>query len=84
MEKGRFDQLYGQIVQGERETKELLIHSEQDYPGVTTDSNIDAIAGTLQKKSDKASILAQLRQTKSEMDEAAIKSKTRKRNDHER
>ena len=84
MEKGRFDQLYGQIVQGERETKELLIHSEQDYPGVTTDSNIDAIAGTLQKKSDKASILAQLRQTKSEMDESAIKSKTRKRNDHER
>ena len=84
MEKGRFDQLYGQIVQGERETKELLIHFEQDYPGVTTDSNIDAIAGTLQKKSDKASILAQLRQNKSEMDEAAIKSKTRKRNDRER
>lgn len=84
MENGRFEQLYEQIAQGERETKELLIHFEQDYPGVTTGSNIDAIAGSLQEKSDKATILAQLRQTRHITDEAAIEETPRKRNDHER
>ena len=65
MADGRFEQLYAQTVQGEKETKELLIEFEQDYPGVTKKTNMDAIAENLQKKADKASILAQLRQKKS-------------------
>lgn len=64
MADGRFERLYAQTAQGEKETRELLIQFEQDYPGVTKESNVDAIAGNLQKKADKASILAQLRQRK--------------------
>ena len=66
MADGRFERLYAQTAQGEKETRELLIQFEQDYPGVTKESNVDAIAGNLQKKADKASILAQLRQRKPE------------------
>lgn len=65
MADGRFEQLYVETAQGEKETKELLIRFEKDYPGVTKESNVDAIVGNLQKKADKASILAQLRQKKS-------------------
>ena len=36
------------------ETKELLIQFERDYPGVTKEANVNAIAGKLQKKADKA------------------------------
>ena len=62
MEDGRFEQIYEETARGEQETKELLIKFEQDYPGVTKEENVDAIAGNLQKKADKASIIAQLRE----------------------
>lgn len=64
MDDGRFEQLYEQTALGEQETKELLIQFEQDYPGVTKEANVDDIAGNLQKKADKATILAQLRKRK--------------------
>ena len=66
MESGHFDQLYEQTARGEQETKELLIQFENNYPGVTKEANVDNIAKSLQKKSDKASILAILRQKKTE------------------
>ena len=39
---------------------------EQDYPGVAKESNVDEIAGNLQQKTDRASILAKLREKKAE------------------
>ena len=62
MHSGQLAQLYAQTAAGEKETKELLLQFEQDYPGVTKESNVDAIAGALQKKTNRASVLAQLRE----------------------
>ena len=62
MNGGRLEELYRQTAEGEKETKELLLRFERDYPGVTKESNVDAIAGTLQKKADRASVLARLRE----------------------
>ena len=71
MENGNFEELYAQTVKGEKETKELLLHFEQDYPGVTKEENADKIAGTLQRKANKASVLAQLRVLKAEQEQSA-------------
>ena len=62
MNSDQLAQLYEQTATGEKETKELLIQFEQEYPGITKESNVDAIAGTLQKKTNRASVLAQLRE----------------------
>ena len=64
MEDGRFEQLYKKISEGEQETKSLMIKFNSEYPDVIKESNADMIAGTLQMKMDKASILAELRQRK--------------------
>ena len=66
LENGKYEQLFEQTQKGEQETKELLIQFEQDYPGVTKQDNVDHIAETLQRKADKASILAKLRQIQSQ------------------
>ncbi len=62
MNSDQLAQLYEQTATGEKETKELLIQFEQEYPGITKESNVDAIARTLQKKTNRASVLAQLRE----------------------
>ena len=64
MKDGRFEMLYDQIALGEKETRELLVRFEKDYPGVTSQSDVDEIAESLQKKTDRASILATLRKRK--------------------
>ena len=64
MQDGHFTELFEQAVNGEQETRELLIRFEQDYPGVTKESNVDEIAEKLQKKSDRATVLASLREKK--------------------
>lgn len=61
MKDGQFEALYAQILNGEKETRSILIHFEEEYPGVTKESNVEEIAGNLQKKADRASILAKLR-----------------------
>lgn len=66
MANGDFERLYELTIQGEQEARTLLVQFEENYPGVTTENNIDSITETLQKKADKASILAQLRKKKSE------------------
>lgn len=66
MTEGQFEELYEQTVSGEDETKASLIHFEQDYPGVMKASNIKEIADNLQKKTDRASVFALLRQKKAE------------------
>lgn len=70
MADGRFEQLFAETASGEQETRSLLIRFEQDYPGVTRESNVDAIAGTLQRKSDRASILARLRERQRTKDDS--------------
>ena len=84
MRNGRFEELYEQTVKGEQETKELLIRFEQDYPGITKEENVDQIAGTLQKKASKASVLAQLREIKAEMNPSGSSDTTKKRSEPER
>jgi hypothetical protein len=81
---GRFTELYAQAVIGEKETKELLIDFEREYSQVTKESNVDAIAQSLQKKTNRASILAQLRERKSETTQLESEKKSKGRNDHER
>jgi len=64
MQYGHFSEMYAQTIIGEKETRELLIGFEQAYPGVTTEGNVDGIAESLQKKTNRAAILAQLRERK--------------------
>jgi hypothetical protein len=66
MEDGRFETLYEQTVSGEKEIGAMLIQFEQSYPNVITGKNVNEIAGNLQKKSDRTSILATLRERKTE------------------
>ena len=66
MQDGNFYELYAQTMIGEKETKDLLIGFEQNYPGIAKEGNVDKIAETLQKKTNRASVLAQLRERKAE------------------
>lgn len=75
MSDGRYEYLYEQTIQGEQETKELLIQFEREYPGITKAGNANNIAEKLQKKSDKSSIIAQLRQKKSGTENAEQEKK---------
>ena len=84
MADGRFEQLYEQTARGEQETKELLIRFEKDYPGVTKESNVDAISYNLQKKANKASIIAQLRRRQTKDVETTQRKKPTKMDDLER
>lgn len=61
LQNGQYEELYQEIVKDEQATKELLIDFEQEYPGVTKETNVDIIAGNLQKSTDRATILATLR-----------------------
>ena len=80
MEDGRFEELYEQTASGEKEVGALLVQFEQNYPNVVTGKNVNEIAGNLQKKTDRASILAQLREKKAETEQ----TKPQKQTDHER
>lgn len=62
MVDGRFEQLYEQIAKDEEETKNGLIQIENSYPGTIKETNVDIIAGNLQKSEDRASIIAKLKQ----------------------
>ena len=64
MNDGSFTKLYEETIVGENETKELLIGFEQNYPGITREDNVDIIAESLQKKTNRAAILLQLRNRK--------------------
>lgn len=64
MQDGNFIALYEQTLRGEKETKNLLIGFEQNYPGVAKETNVDEIAENLQKKTNRASVLAELRKKK--------------------
>ena len=84
MENGQFEQLYEQTLQGEQETKELLIQFEQDYPGTTTKDNVDGIAESLQEKTNRASVLAKLRQLQAQADQSDQPQQRKKNYDLDR
>ena len=84
MENGQFEQLYEQTLQGEQETKELLIQFEQDYPGKTTKDNVDGIAESLQEKTNRASVLAKLRQLQAQADQSDQPQQRKKNYDLDR
>ena len=74
MKNGDFEELYEQTAKGEDETRTLLIQFDQDYPNIIKESNVEKIAGTLQKKADRASILAQLHEKKAQLE--SVKKET--------
>ena len=55
-------------VAGEKETRELLVEFEKKYPDKTKEANVDSIAENLQKKTSRATILADLRKKKTDND----------------
>ena len=84
MRNGQFAQLYAQTAAGEKETKELLLQFEQDYPGVATMEKVNDIAGNLQKSSGKASILEQLRRPIPKREDPELTPKPKRKRDLER
>ena len=46
----------------------MLVQFEQNYPNIVTRKNANEIVGNLQEKTDRASILAKLREKKAETD----------------
>ena len=81
MEDGRFESLYEQTVSDEKEVGALLVQFEQKYPNIVTGKSVNDIAGNLQKKTDRASILAKLQERKTEIEQ---RTPAQKRDDHER
>ena len=73
MEDGHFEALFEQTTNGEKEVGALLVQFEQNYPNVVTGKNVNEIAGNLQKKTDRASILAKLRERKTKVEEKTPK-----------
>ena len=69
MKNGHFETLYEQILVDEAETKRLLKGFESDYPHIMNEKNADSIAEDLQKKADRASVMAELRKRKTEQAE---------------
>ena len=59
---GHFERLYSQIAKDEKDTRALLVRFDQDYPKVLKQENADSVAENLQKKTDRASLLASLRE----------------------
>lgn len=47
---GNYEQVYASICDEEKHSKDILIGFEQDYPGVTNESNINDILKSLKKK----------------------------------
>lgn len=62
MENGDFEALYDEVVRGEQETKVLLLDFEKNYPQAVKPENVDAVTETLQQKTDRASVIAALRE----------------------
>ncbi|MBR2810727.1 MAG: hypothetical protein IKD69_05030 [Solobacterium sp.] len=81
MEDGHFESLYEQTVSSEKEVGALLVQFDQNYLNVVTGKNVNEIAENLQKKMDRASILAKLRERKAEIEQ---KTPAQKRDDHKR
>ena len=84
MENGRFQELYQKAVSGEQATKADLIRFKQENPGVLKGDNADAVIESLQKKSDRTSILKLLHERQAESARPTQERKAHRKMDHER
>lgn len=76
---GHFEELYKQVTDSEQAMKEFLMQYEQEHPGALTESNVGAIAGALQEKTDRTAILARLKKMQNEGQQLKrIKGKSQK------
>lgn len=80
MEEGHFEITYSQIVNDEDNAKALLKQFESYYPGITNESNVDAIVTELRQNS-RASVSAFLREQKAQIDRTDPKDKNPRNND---
>lgn len=64
MSSCQIEALYEQVIEGERQNREMLLTFEQQYPDVMTKENVDIITDNLRQKADRASVRAQLQELK--------------------
>ena len=69
LQNGQYEELYQEVLNDEKATKELLMNFEKKYPGETKDTNVDKIIRNLQESTDRASILKSLRERPVEKNE---------------
>lgn len=48
--KGNYEQIYTSVCGEERKSQELIVDFERNYPGITTESNVNDILTSLEKK----------------------------------
>ena len=84
MENGRFQELYRKAVGDELATKADLIRFEQEHPGVLKEDNVDAVIESLQKKSDRTSVLKLLHERQAGSARPTQERKAHRKTDHER
>ena len=66
LDNGQFGKLYSAIRENEKNIKSMLIETEEKYPGVLDEKNLDYIIESAAKSEDKKSIKATLERLKKE------------------
>lgn len=80
MTDGHFEAIYSQVVDDEDNAKVLLKQFENDYPGVTNESNADTIVNNLQHN-NRSSVRAFLREQKARINQTDSKEKDSRNKD---
>lgn len=83
MKDGNYPALYSQTLESEENSKEMLIHFQERYPGVTTQDNVNDILRTLKQKQERPSVLAKLQAYKEEQNSPEVHEKRRTKTDRE-
>lgn len=60
IQKGDYENIYAAVMEEEKHSKDMLVRFEKDYPGVTTESNVNDILASLKAK--KQSVTGQLKE----------------------
>ena len=83
MRDGDYPELYSQALQNEEGSKDLLVHFQERYPGVTTQDNVNDILRTLKQKQERPSVLAKLHAYKEKQKSTETPKKSRAKTDRE-
>ncbi len=83
MKDGDYPELYSQALESEENSKEMLVHFQERYPGVTTQDNVNDILRTLKQKQERPSVLAKLHSYKEKQKSPEIPRKHRTKSDRE-
>ena len=81
MKEGHFETTYSQVVDDEDNAKALLKQFENDYPGVTNETNVDAVVTNLQQ-SNRSSVRAFLKEQRTRIDQADPKERVSRTKDN--